>query len=82
MWMKKGYLKPVSPTVADVVYSLMMDASEVDQSFKNWCSDFGYSDDSIKALNTYRQCQETRDALMVMFGSKVFEQIQEACQDY
>jgi hypothetical protein len=53
-----GYTKPVTPSVGDVVYSLVMDASCSDYTFNDWCSEFGYDTDSRKALDTYLQCQE------------------------
>lgn len=80
--LKSDWLKIVPPTVADVMYCFLNDASGAEQSFKNWCEDFGYSDDSIKAWESYRACQETRDALIRMFGKEIFEQLVEACQDY
>lgn len=79
---KENILPVKKPTCADVLYSLLMSASGSEQSFKHWCGDFGYSDDSIKALETYRECQNIRDSLIRMFGHEVFEQLVEACQDY
>lgn len=58
-----GQSKPKKPAVADVLHSLFMDASAADQNFSDWCADYGYSDDSIKALNIYKQCLETATAL-------------------
>lgn len=80
--LKCGWLVVVPPTVADAMYCLLNDASGAEESFKNWCGDFGYSDDSIKAWENYRACQETRDALIRMFGKEIFEQLVEACQNY
>ena len=55
--------KPKKPTVADVMYSLFMDASAADYNFSHWCDEYGYSDDSIKSLNMYKACLETATAL-------------------
>jgi hypothetical protein len=51
----------VFPKVDDVVASLVRDGScHFDsQSFSDWCADLGYSDDSIKAKETYEACEET-----------------------
>ena len=37
-------------------------------TFKDFCADFGYSDDSIKALETYRAVQEEWQEVNRMFG--------------
>lgn len=58
-----GERKPKKPTVADVMYSLFMDASAADYNFSDWCDEYGYSDDSIKSLNMYKACLETATAL-------------------
>ena len=44
------------PNVADVLSSLILDASCGDQSFEDFCSDFGYDEDSRKAERTWRDC--------------------------
>lgn len=51
--------RPVKPTEAAVLESLMMDAQAAESNFVDWCSEFGYSDDSIRAFNMYRACLET-----------------------
>jgi len=33
-----------------------LDAQAADSNFNDWCINFGYDNDSIKALNTYKQC--------------------------
>lgn len=50
--------KPVPPEFNDILYSLVTGAYALETSFKDWCADFGYSDDSISARDTYFQCQE------------------------
>ena len=60
--------KPKKPAVADVLYSLFRDASAADNNFHDWCAEYGYSDDSIKALNTYKQCLDIATALRKHFS--------------
>lgn len=60
--------EPVKPKVADVLYSLFNDASAANSNFVDWCADYGYSDDSIKALNIYKSCLETATALRKHFS--------------
>jgi len=62
--------RPKKPTVSDVLYSLFMDAEAADYNFSEWCETFGYSDDSIHALNVYRQCLETATNLRKYFTPK------------
>lgn len=60
--------KPVKPKVADVLYSLFNDAQASDLNFHDWCDEYGYSDDSIKAMNTYKQCLEIATYLRKHFS--------------
>ena len=57
--------KATPPSLEEVCYSLFMDAYDGD--FEDWCSDFGYSDDSIRAKAMYEECCRTRHALQRMF---------------
>lgn len=55
--------KPVTPKLEDILESLRLDASARLMSFQDWCDEFGYDQDSIKALNLYTQCSNTWDLL-------------------
>lgn len=74
--------KPKKPKVADVLHSLIMDASAADENFHDWCANFGYSDDSIKAMNTYKACLEVAVALRKHFSPDTLRQVRELLQDY
>lgn len=80
--LRKQYCKPVPPVAATVLHSLLLDSSAVGQSFREWCQDFGYDDDSIKARSTYDACQENADKLHKIFTRAVIAQLEEALQDY
>ena len=54
---------PQEPSYDDVMSSLTLDASSVDQSFDSWCDEFGYDTDSRKAFANYEQCRDTMFAL-------------------
>jgi hypothetical protein len=73
--------RPVKPKIADVMYSLFIDAEASDYNFSDWCDMFGYSDDSIKALNVYRQCLETATNLRKYFTLEQRESIKTIIQD-
>lgn len=47
----------IVPSPASVISTLIASSSGSDQTFQDWCSDAGYSDDSRKALDTYLACQ-------------------------
>lgn len=51
--------RPKAPTLDDLLYALCSDASAAEMSFEDWCGDYGCDTDSIKALDTYRECQKT-----------------------
>jgi hypothetical protein len=73
--------KPVKPKIADVMYSLFMDASAADENFHDWCENFGYSSDSIKAMNTYKQCLEIAVALRKHFDPATRAAIQSVIEE-
>lgn len=77
-----GKRKPRKPKVADVLHSLILDASAADENFHDWCANFGYSDDSIKAMNTYKACLEVAAALRKHFSPDTLRQVRELLQDY
>lgn len=74
--------KPKKPKVADVLHSLIMDASAADENFYDWCATYGYSDDSIKAMSTYKTCLETAQALRKHFSPDTLRTVRELLQDY
>ena len=73
--------KPKKPKVADVLHSLILDASAADENFHDWCANYGYSDDSIKAMNTYKACLEIAVALRKHFSPDTLRQVRELLQD-
>jgi hypothetical protein len=70
----------VAPSVDDVLCSLVMDSSAIDQTFDDWCGDYGYDTDSRKALDTYLACQESGKKLQRLHID--IEKAREAFQDY
>lgn len=77
-----GQRKPKKPAVADVLHSLILDASAADENFHDWCANYGYSDDSIRAMNMYKACLETAVALRKHLSPDVLRQVRELLQDY
>lgn len=68
---KRQWRKNVSPDVTDIISSLAMDAANSDQSFSDWCAEYGYSDDSIKAKAVWETCNEARRFLERAFGDRI-----------
>jgi hypothetical protein len=74
--------KPKKPKNADILHCLIMDASAAVMNFTQWCSEYGYSDDSLKALSMYKACCETGTALRKHIGRDDLDAIRELLQDY
>jgi len=74
--------KPNPPKVADVLYSLLTDASAEQRNFHEWCSDYGHSLDSISALNTYRACLDTAAALRKCFSYELLAELTTLLAEY
>jgi hypothetical protein len=75
--------KPLArPDAADVVYSLVMDASAADYaSFEDWAADMGESTDSRKAEQTFNLCRTIALDLNRVFGAAVVEQLKPIVQE-
>jgi len=76
------HTKPVMPKKSAVMHALLLDAEAASMSFPNWCAEFGYSDDSISAFTTYKQCCETDNKLRQIFDRAQIKQMREALRDY
>jgi len=74
--------KPKKPSNDDILHSLILDASAQDMNFSDWCAEFGYSDDSIKALNTYQECVKTGTLLRKHLGRDVVAALAIQLQDH
>lgn len=72
----------VAPSAAAVLHCLLSDAEAGDMSFSTWCGTFDYDSDSIKALNIYKQCEETARALKKVFSLVQMAGLRKALQDY
>ncbi|VTU31984.1 hypothetical protein H4CHR_02918 [Variovorax sp. PBS-H4] len=75
-------LQPVKPPIASLLHSMFMDASGATQTFEDWCSDFGSDSDSIKALETYRACQQIHNDLRKFFTHEQHELLEALLEGY
>ncbi|QWF18685.1 hypothetical protein [Lysobacter capsici] len=75
----RGAGRAILPELADVIFSLAMDASALDfDTFVDWADDYGYSSDSIKARETYEACREHGAKLRRAVGADRFERLRAA----
>ena len=74
--------KPQTPRAADVLYSLLLDMQARDECFDDWCSEFSYNSDSIKALSIYQQCCEIGKKMCRVFSRSQIEQLKNVLQDH
>ena len=70
------------PKVADILYSLLSDASAEQRNFYEWASDYGHSLDSINALNAYRDCLDTAATLRKCFSNELLATLRDLLAEY
>ena len=73
--------KPKKPTKEDVLYSMIIDDVS-NMNFNDFCDEFGYNKDSIKALKTYKACLKETEAYYDMFDREEREVLRELLEDY
>lgn len=57
-----------------VLYCLFSDADAGMMSFSEFCDNFGYSSDSLKALDIYRECEDTAKRLRKALGTEFYNE--------
>lgn len=62
------WAQPVPPTAIDVLNACLSDASAIDLTFENWCSELGFDPDSRKAERIYNQCIQQTIQLKQLLG--------------
>jgi hypothetical protein len=69
------------PHASEIIYSLLMDDPR-NQTFDEWCQEYGMDTDSRKAEESYRQCcRQTQDAQRI-FGNEVLNEARLILEDY
>lgn len=63
-------INPDEVTPADVLSSLILDASAAQYDFPEFCGEFGYDDDSIRALRAWEACREIAPRVNAFFYSE------------
>lgn len=73
--------KPVPPRAGEVLHSLLLDGDAINQSFNDWCDNFGVDPDSMKQFKMYQECCETGAQLRKLFSHEFQSQLQELTQE-
>ena len=73
-----------SPSCVGMLWCLVSDASYVENctEFADFCSEFGYNEDSRKAEGIFKECCKTLKALNKMFSHEELETLKETFEDY
>lgn len=74
-----SYAKPDGESL---FHSLILDGEADSMSFTQWCNEFGYSDDSIKAESIYRACVDISRKLQRILSKEQFEEMREIAASY
>lgn len=74
--------KPQAPDPAGVLHCLILDMQAEHMTFNEWCENFGYSNDSIKAESIFDACRQQARELRAVFTIEQIRQIEELTQDY
>ena len=70
------------PEDESILYAVVSDAEAgVHKSFDDFCCEYGYDNDSIKALRTYEKCQQTKTQLIDVFGDELATRLIECEKD-
>lgn len=59
----------------DCLYDVCMNSQYMDSSFEEFCDEFGYDSDSIKALNIYKEVVNVGKKVRKLFGYALINQI-------
>lgn len=78
-WMGSALTK--APSKKDVLYSFIMD-DVTGMDFKNFCLEFGYDNNSKKALRTFETCKEQTENFYRLFNEEEREILRELLEDY
>ena len=80
-WLKSVTV-PAKPELCGIINSLILDSDADNMSFRDWCEDFGYSEDSLKTFDMYRACCDSSQKLKRIFSRETLAQFRDILQDY
>lgn len=75
--------KSSTPTASDLIWAVAVDSTALKESFNDWCYEYGYDTDSVKARSTYKACQRNGLRLINLIGNEeIFSQLVESGREY
>jgi hypothetical protein len=79
--MGTGHANRGGPEVAEVLNALILDGWTARQeSFEDWCGEYGYDTDSRRAERMYRACRRTGDRMIEFLGGE--DEFERAATEY
>lgn len=76
-YFSKGFGHKGAEPKADEVLDCMVGDGYLGQTFEEFCDDFGYSDDSIKAKKTWQACQRNLLRLNKFLGDDLNDKLRD-----
>ena len=70
-------VQKVAPSPAEVLANACREGLDADESFENWCANFGYDEDSRKAEQAYHECTEAGRRARRLVGSENYHKLAE-----
>lgn len=68
------------PKIEDILNALVCDTLNIDMSFEEWCSDYGYDTDSRKAYRIYESCRNEYKNLQRFLPANILAELYECEQ--
>lgn len=66
------------PTIEEILNSLVLDTIDLDNlSYNDWCDNFGFDNDSIKAENIYKGCKSEHEQMKKFFTQSQLDELYE-----
>jgi hypothetical protein len=71
------------PSLESVLACVVCDSIAVqNKTFPEFCDEFGYNSDSMKALNMFKQCRKLKKKLSILLGDELFKEFMECDVDF
>jgi hypothetical protein len=71
IYYSQGYGIPNDPDTQSVLNALLLDFWSHDMSFSEYCSNYGYSEDSLSALKTFKLCAKNSLKVKKLFNGSL-----------
>ena len=72
----------MQPEIAGVLHCYISDSEAMHESFNDWCSNFGYDNDSINAFNIYQDCCKNGKEFYSFFPRETIEKFKTILEGY